>query len=78
MYGRPADHHSSFIHLVIRDKSALEGLRQKLHDAGIPTSEFCEPYQNWGLTSISCLLTEDQRYLLKGLQLWKLPTQEVV
>ena len=47
----------------------------RLNDAGIFTSEFHEPYMDWGFTSISCLLSEDQRHLLKGLQLWRLPTQ---
>ena len=75
-FGRPADHHPSYIHLTIRDKARLEMLRDTLHSAGIGTSEFSEPYKDWGLTAISCILTEDQRHLLKGLQLWKLPTQE--
>jgi hypothetical protein len=77
-YGRPVDHHPSYIHLTIRDKFRLESLRDTLHAAGIKTAEFHEPYKDWGLTAISCLLTEDQRHLLKGLQLWKLPTQEEV
>jgi hypothetical protein len=75
LHGRPVDRHPSYIHLTIRDKHRLEQLRSSLHDLGIPTAEFHEPYQNWGLTAIACLLTEDQRHYLKGLQLWKLPTQ---
>ena len=75
VYGRPADHHPSYIHLTIRDKHRLEELRQKLNDAGIKTAEFHEPYKDWGLTSISCLLTEEDRHHLRGLQLWRLPTQ---
>lgn len=78
LYGRPADYHPSYIHLTIRDKAKLESLRDTLHAAGISTAEFHEPYKDWGLTAISCLLTEDQRHLLKGLQLWKLPTQDEV
>jgi hypothetical protein len=76
LYGRPADHHPSYIHLTIRDKHALEKLRSLLGFHGIPTSDFSEPYKDWGLTAIACLLTEEQRHHLKGLQLWKLPTQE--
>jgi len=76
-FGRPVDHHPSYIHLTIRDKFRLEKLRHVLNDAGIETAEFHEPYQDWGLTAISCVLTEDQRFLLKGLQLWRLPTQEL-
>jgi hypothetical protein len=76
-YGRPADHHPSYIHLVIRDQQKLMQLRDVLHATGIQTAEFHEPYQDWGLTAISCCLTENERHLLKGLQLWKLPTQEV-
>ena len=75
-HGRPADHHPSLIHLTSRDQLSLEKLRFLLHDAGIPTAEFHEPYQDWGLTAISCCLDEGQRHLLKGLPLWRLPTQE--
>ena len=39
-------------------------LREKLNAQGIVTSEFHEPYQQWGLTAIACLLTEDQRHHL--------------
>ena len=67
--------HPSYIHLSIRDKQKLEQLRSALEAAGIPTAEFHEPYQDWGLTAISCLLTEADRHHLRGLQLWKLPTQ---
>lgn len=74
-FGRPPDQHPSYIHLTIRDKASLEQLRARLNAAGIETAEFHEPYQDWGLTAISCLLTEENRHLLKGLQLWKLPTQ---
>lgn len=74
-YGRLPDQHPSYIHLTIRDQAALEQLRARLHAAGIDTAEFHEPYQDWGLTAISCLLTEETRHLLKGLPLWKLPTQ---
>ena len=75
-YGRPADDHPSYIHLCIRDRQRLEQLRYALNGAGISTAEFHEPYQEWGLTAISCLLTEESRHHLKGLQLWRLPTQE--
>lgn len=70
-YGRPSDHHPSFIHLTIRDQRQLEQLRCSLNDAGIYTAEFHEPYMDWGLTAISCLLTEEQRKHLSHLQLWK-------
>lgn len=73
--GRPSDNHPSLIFLTVRDKPALEKLRSALVQGGIATSAFSEPYKDWGLTAIACLLSEDQRALLKGLQLWKLPTQ---
>jgi hypothetical protein len=75
LYGRPADQHPSYIHLTARDHSQLELFRARLQDAGIGTSEFHEPYKDWGLTAIACLLTEDDRHLLRGLPLWRLPTQ---
>jgi hypothetical protein len=75
-YGRPADHHSSFVNLTVRDKEHLEQRRDVLHAAGIPTAEFYEPYKNWGLTAIACLLTETERHLLADLPLFKLPTQK--
>lgn len=69
-HGRPADQHPSYVHLTARDKPALEHLRSVLSHAGIPTSEFHEPYQDWGLTAIACLLTEEQRHHLAHLRLW--------
>lgn len=74
-YGRPPDGHPSYVHLTAKNKDALEKLKVKLHEAGIPTAEFHEPYQNWGLTSISCCIPEEHRALLKSYQLWRLPTQ---
>jgi hypothetical protein len=76
-YGRPADHHPSLIHITCRDKRELEQLRERLNAEGINTAEFHEPYKDWGLTAISCCLNENQRYLLKGYPLWRLPTQEI-
>lgn len=75
-YGRPADFHPSLIHVTIRDKVRLEKLKQSLHAAGVQTAEFHEPYQDWGLTAIAACVTEEQRYLFKGLPLWRLPTQD--
>jgi hypothetical protein len=75
LFGRPSDRHPSLIHLTARDQSQLEFFRARLQDAGIRTAEFHEPYKDWGLTAIACLLTEDTRHLLKGLPLWRLPTQ---
>ena len=75
-FGRPADIHPSVIHLTARDQSQLEVLRARLQSLGHSTAEFSEPYQDWGLTAISVLLYEQDRALLKGLQLWRLPTQE--
>lgn len=75
-YGRPSDFHPSYIHLTVRDQQQLIALRARLQDLGIGTAEFHEPYQEWGLTAIACILTEEQRPLLKGLQLWRLPTQQ--
>jgi hypothetical protein len=76
-FGRPPDHHPSFAFLTVADKARLESVRDVLHAVGIKTAEFHEPYKDWGLTAISCLLTDEQRHLLKHLPLWKLPTQEV-
>lgn len=65
----------SYINLTARDKHELESIRARLHEAGFSTSEFHEPYKNWGLTSIACLLSEEDRHLLHGFPLWRLPTQ---
>jgi len=75
LYGRPADNHPSYVHLTARDKHQLEQLRAHLHEHGIQTAEFHEPYKDWGLTAIACCLPEEQRYLLRGFPLWRLPTQ---
>ena len=70
-HGRPIDHHPSVIYLTIKSKKDLEFLREKLNNIQIKTSEFHEPYQDWGLTAIACLLTEEDRGHLRHLQLWK-------
>lgn len=75
LFGRPHDQHPSYITLTVRDKAELEALCDRLKNAGIKTSDFHEPYKNWGLTAIACILNEDTRYLLQGLPLWRLPTQ---
>lgn len=77
-FGRPADHHPTYIQLTIRDKQKLEQFRDVLTAAGINTAEFHEPYMDWGLTAISCNITQEQRHLFKNLQLWKLTNQEEV
>lgn len=77
-HGRPTDHHPSYVHLTLRDQASLHALRTRLDQAGIATSVFREPYQDWGLTAIACLLTEGQRGLLRDLPLWRLPTQPEV
>ena len=74
--------HPSYIHCTIRDQQQLELLRARLQSAGINTSEFYEPYKDWGLTAIACCLNESERHLLQGLPLWRLPlwrlpTQEI-
>lgn len=71
-YGRSPDFHPSFIHLTAKDKDALLELKSKLNAAGIQTAEFHEPYSDWGLTSISCCLSEDQRGMLSHLKLWSI------
>jgi len=68
--------HPSYIHLTARSQAQLISLRQKLQDLGHSTAEFHEPYMDWGLTAISTCLSEEHRSLLKGFQLWRLPTQE--
>ena len=75
-YGRPPDDHPSYIHLSTKNKESLAALKLELQNNNINTAEFHEPYQDWGLTAIACILTEDNRHLLKGLKLWRLPTQE--
>lgn len=75
LYGRPEDCHPSLIHLTVHDKQELESLRARLNEAGIATAEFHEPYKDWGLTAIACILDEDARSLLRGYPLWRLPTQ---
>lgn len=74
-FGRPADHHPSYIHITAPNKQELESLRSRLNEAGIATAEFDEPYKDWGLTAIACILDEDTRSLLRGCPLWRLPTQ---
>lgn len=70
----PLAEHPTFIHVQVNDKIELEDLCQVLVRANINISIFSEPFQQWGLTSISCLLTSEERYLLKHLPLWAIKT----
>jgi hypothetical protein len=67
--------HPSYIHLTVRDRADLIRVRSLLSDAGPGTAEFHEPHDGWGLTAVAVLLGEGQRHLLRGLPLWRLPTQ---
>ena len=71
-HGRPSDHHPSIIHLTVKSQQELERLRGALNLNGIPTAEFHEPYQDWGLTAIACQLSEEDRHHLSHLQLWRI------
>ena len=46
-------------------------LRSYLQGHGIQTTEFHEPYKDWGLTAISALLVDGERHLLMDLPLWR-------
>lgn len=70
-YGRTPDQHPSYIHLTCKDKSYLQEFKAYLHSQGIATSEFHEPYSNWGLTAIACAIPEDKRHLFAHLKLWR-------
>lgn len=74
--GRPADHHPSYVHVTVKDKQQLLHYLSILQQEDISSSEFHEPYEDWGLTAISCCITQDHRHLFKGLPLWKVPTQK--
>ena len=61
----------SLVHVTCRDGPELKDLIDTLSSHNIRTYLFNEPYKNWGLTSASCLLSQDKRYLLAHLPLWK-------
>ena len=69
---RLANEHPSFVVLSVKDKTELQQLQDKIKAAGITTTEFQEPYNDWGLTAVSCTVTQEQRFLFKHLQLWSL------
>jgi Peptidyl-tRNA hydrolase PTH2 len=71
-FGRPIDHHPSFVALAVKDKEELQVLQKKLEQAGLPTAEFTEPYNNWGLTAVSCSVLQEQRFLFAEHKLWSL------
>lgn len=70
-YGRPKCHHPSYIHLSAESKEHLARLKGELHSLDIQTAEFHEPYEDWGLTAIACVLDESNRHILKSLPLWR-------
>lgn len=61
----------SLVHVTCRDGPDLLSIANHLRQNNIAVSEFEEPYKNWGLTAIACLLTPPQRSLLSHLPLWK-------
>jgi hypothetical protein len=70
LYGRPPDHHPSYIHITVHNKLELVHLCAQLKGAGHQVAEFYEPYRNWGLTAVAVLLNEDCRHVLKEYKLW--------
>lgn len=61
----------NLVHVTCRDGPELKTIAATLRSNNIRVFEFEEPYNNWGLTSISCLLGGEQRLLLSHLPLWK-------
>jgi len=62
------DHNLVF--LTVANKAELRHVQSGLEEAGYHVSEFLEPYNRWGLTAISVLLTDDTRHILSDLPLW--------
>lgn len=75
-FGRSPDWHPSYIHLTVRDQDHLLQVRSLLADAGLGVAEFHEPHDGWGLTAVAVLLGEADRHLLRGLPLWRIPSQD--
>lgn len=64
--------HPTFIWLTVADKTDLLLLQTVLEYKGIRVCSFTDPdYPGYDPSAISCLLREDQRYLLSDLKLWR-------
>lgn len=62
--------HPSYIHLSALDKNHLLNIKMFLNQHGVSYCEFYEPYDNWGLTALSCFLSAEEKHLLAHLPLW--------
>jgi len=71
LYGRPKDHHSTYVHITVSCQDELKLLRDELNSKGVSLAEFYESYNDWGLTSIACRLHKGQRNILAHLPLWR-------
>ena len=59
------------VHVTCRDGPMLLETFSLLRSYNIKVYTFYESFKGWGIISGSCLLSQDQRYLLAHLPLWK-------
>ncbi len=62
----------NLVHLICNSKTELLDISNHLKSNQIEVHHFEEPYNDWGLTAISCALSPNQRHLLSHLSLWEL------
>jgi len=72
IFGRPANHHPTLVHVTVEDKTELYAWLTYLTSISLNCSSFEEPHKNWGLTAIACSVPSDLRALFKHLPLWKI------
>lgn len=60
----------SLVHVTCRDGPELLETFSLLRSHKIEVYTFYETFKDWGITSGSCLLNQDQRFLLAHLPLW--------
>lgn len=69
------DEHPPFVWLTVENKMELLQLCSILHAFDITVGVWHDPdYDGYDPSAISCMLQEDERYLLSELPLWKVPS----
>ncbi len=68
------EEHPTFVWLTAKNKQDLLSIHSILKAHGIDVVEFTDPdYEGFNPSAISCLLSEEERYILSFLPLWNLP-----
>jgi hypothetical protein len=71
-FGVPEGEHPNFVWLTVEGKRELLNLASVLGSFGVKVGMFIDPdYPGYDPSALACILTNEQRFLLSDLPLWK-------